>query len=541
MATAQPNIVIVMADFMSALALPMYGNTTIKAPHMRRLGEEGVVFENAYCNAPLCAPSRASLLTGLLPSKVGVYDNGSELPASIPTFAHYLRLTGYRTILSGKMHFVGPDQLHGFEERLTSDVVPSDFGWSPQPGGAPWEDDEFPDYPNLDEVVAAGPCIRSLGIDYDDEVTFTSVNKIYQMAREEADQPFLMTVSFIQPHPPFASPAEYWNRYDDGEIPMPSVAPIPVDEYDPVSRHLYEFSGMGRTDLSDDHVRRARHAYFAMLSHIDDRVGQILAALEATRFAPNTIVAVTADHGNMLGERGLWGLRTFFEWSERVPLVFHCPGAFAARRVHTPVSLVDLLPTLVDLAGGGGADSLPNPVDGRSLTGHLRGRSDTEERDVLAEYCGEGVPAPWLMIRRGRVTSSSTASNRHPCSSISTRIPTSASISRRIVPTPRPGTNCSRKSSSNGTRRACRRSSPKAFSAAPPSSKRTIAAGPRYGTMRSTTTPTVPGSAATGKRGRRPRSVRCFDSLGPVPGAGRPQMRTIMGSPEQDSETNRGL
>ena len=406
MATAQPNIVIIMADFMSALALPMYGNTTIRAPHMRRLGEEGIVFENAYCNAPLCAPSRASLLTGLLPSKVGVYDNGSELPASIPTFAHYLRLAGYRTILSGKMHFVGPDQLHGFEERLTSDVVPSDFGWSPQPGGAPWsygrgDDDEFPDYPNLDEVIAAGPCIRSLGIDYDDEVTFTSVNKIYQMAREEADQPFLMTVSFIQPHPPFASPAEYWNRYDDGDVPMPSVAPIPVDEYDPVSRHLYEFSAMGRTDLSDDHVRRARHAYFAMLSHIDDRVGQILAALEATRFAPNTVVVISADHGNMLGERGLWGLRTFFEWAERVPLVFHCPDAFAAARVNTPVSLVDLLPTLVDLAGGE-ADSLPNPVDGRSLTGHLCGRGDSQEHNVLAEYCGEGVPAPWLMIRRGR-------------------------------------------------------------------------------------------------------------------------------------------
>ena len=118
MTRTQPNIVIIMADFMSALALPMYGDGTIRAPHMKRLGEEGVVFENAYCNAPLCGPSRASLLTGLLPSKVGVYDNGSELPASIPTFAHHLRRAGYRTILSGKMHFVGPDQLHGFEERL---------------------------------------------------------------------------------------------------------------------------------------------------------------------------------------------------------------------------------------------------------------------------------------------------------------------------------------------------------------------------------------------------------------------------------------
>ena len=117
------NIVVIMADFLGALALPMYGNTTVKAPHFQRLGENGVVFENAYCNMPLCGPSRASFLTGLLPSKVGVYDNGSELPAGVPTFAHYLRLAGYRTCLTGKMHFVGPDQLHGFEERLTTDVV----------------------------------------------------------------------------------------------------------------------------------------------------------------------------------------------------------------------------------------------------------------------------------------------------------------------------------------------------------------------------------------------------------------------------------
>ena len=236
MAKAQPNIVVIMADFLGALALPTYGNTTVSAPNLKHLGEAGVVFENAYCNVPLCGPSRASFLSGLLPSKVGVYDNGSELPASVPTFAHYLRLAGYRTFLSGKMHFVGPDQLHGFEERLTTDIVPSDFGWSPQPGGRHEElDGEYPPYPNMDAVIDAGPCVRCLGIDYDDEVTFTSVNKIYEMAREEAEQPFLLTISFIQPHPPYASPIEYWDRYEDSTVPLPSVPPIPIDDYDPLT------------------------------------------------------------------------------------------------------------------------------------------------------------------------------------------------------------------------------------------------------------------------------------------------------------------
>ena len=392
-----------MADFLGALALPMYGNTTVKAPHFRRLGENGVVFENAYCNMPLCGPSRASFLTGLLPSKVGVYDNGSELPAGVPTFAHYLRLAGYRTCLTGKMHFVGPDQLHGFEERLTTDVVPSDFGWSPKPGGGHEKlDDEYPAYPNLDAILEAGPYVRSLGIDYDDDVTFTSVNKIYELAREEAKQPFLLTVSFIQPHPPYASPAEYWDRYADADIPLPSVPPIPIDEYDPLSREIFKFSGASRTTLTDDQVCRARHAYYAMLSHIDARVAQIQDALKAADLDEDTVVILMSDHGNMLGERGLWGLRVPFEWGMRVPFVFHCPQRFAPARIATPVSLVDLLPTLVELGTGARAEKLVNPVDGASLVGHLNAQDNMEERDILVEYCSEGFSAPWFMVRRGR-------------------------------------------------------------------------------------------------------------------------------------------
>lgn len=176
---------------------------------------------------------------------------------------------------------------------------------------------------------------------------------------------------------------------------MPAVvAPIPVDDHDELSRHLHKYGGMGQAGVTDVHVRRARHAYYAMLSHIDDRIGQILGALEASRLDTDTIVVITADHGNMLGERGLWGLRTFFEWAERVPLVFHCPAAFAAKRVRTPVSLVDVLPTLVELAADEEAGNVAGPVDGRSLVPALRGNDAGAPRDVLAEYCGEGVPAP---------------------------------------------------------------------------------------------------------------------------------------------------
>ena len=130
--TRRPNILLVMFDQLAPQSLPSYGHPVVKAPHLERLSAEGVLFESAYCNSPLCAPSRFSMMAGQLASRIGAWDNAAEFPASIPTFAHYLRLAGYRTCLSGKMHFVGPDQLHGFEERVTTDMYPSDFGWTPE-------------------------------------------------------------------------------------------------------------------------------------------------------------------------------------------------------------------------------------------------------------------------------------------------------------------------------------------------------------------------------------------------------------------------
>jgi choline-sulfatase len=131
MTNAKPNILFIMADQITAPALPFYGHPHVKTPHLSKLASNSVVFENAYCNSPLCAPSRFSMMSGQLPSHIGAYDNAAYYSAEIPTLAHYLRDLGYQTCLAGKMHFVGPDQLHGFEERLTTDIYPSDFGWTP--------------------------------------------------------------------------------------------------------------------------------------------------------------------------------------------------------------------------------------------------------------------------------------------------------------------------------------------------------------------------------------------------------------------------
>ena len=389
-----PNILIVMADQMAPAFLPIYGHPLTHAPNMTELARNGVVFDSAYCASPLCAPSRASFMAGRLPSRTRVYDNAAEFSADIPTFVHHLRLRGYRTILSGKMHFCGPDQLHGFEERLTTDIYPADYGWTPD-----WDrPDERPSwYHNMSSVAEAGVCVRTNQLDFDDEVAFASERAIFDMARSKDRRPFLLVASFTHPHDPFAVPQRYWDLYRDEDIDLPGP-PVPLAALDPHSRRLRHVCAMDAQPVTAAQARNARHAYFGAISYVDDHLGRLMAALKASGLAENTIVILLSDHGEMLGDRGLWYKMSFFEGACRVPLVAASPGRFAPRRIRASVSLVDILPTLVDLAGGGAA-ALGSSTDGRSLAPHLAGLEGHDE--AIGEYLAEGAIAPIVMIRRG--------------------------------------------------------------------------------------------------------------------------------------------
>jgi len=389
-----PNILLVMADQMAPAFLPIYDDGVARAPHMKNLARDGVAFDSAYCASPLCSPSRASFMAGLLPSRTRVYDNAAEFSADIPTFAHYLRVRGYRTILSGKMHFCGPDQLHGFEERLTTDIYPADYGWTPD-----WDHpDERPSwYHNMSSVAQAGVCLRTNQLDFDDEVAFASERAIYEIARAKDRRPFLLVASFTHPHDPFAVPQRYWDLYRDEDIAPPS-APVAPEALDPHSRRLRHVCAIDAEPVTEAEARAARRAYLGAIAYVDDQLGRLMTALRSSGLAENTIVVLTSDHGEMLGERGLWYKMNFFEGASRVPLVVASSGRFAPRRVPASVSLIDLMPTLVDLAGGDAA-TLSGSIDGRSLTPHLSGRPGHDE--AIGEYLAEGAIAPMVMIRRG--------------------------------------------------------------------------------------------------------------------------------------------
>ncbi len=394
-----PDFLIIMADQLTARALPAYGNRVARTPHIDALAATGVVFENFYCNSPLCAPSRFSFVSGRQISAIGAYDNAAELPAHVPTFAHYLRRAGYQTVLSGKMHFCGPDQLHGFEERLTTDIYPADFGWTPD-----WSRFEHRPswYHSMDSVTQAGPCTRTNQIDFDDEVVFSARRKLFDMARSTDRRPFCMVVSMTHPHDPYAIPRQYWDRYAGVDIDMPRVQQVRPDDLDPHSRRLRHVCGLDLVAVTEEQVRAARRAYYGAVSFVDDQVGLIIQTLAETRFAENTIVLLLADHGDMLGERGLWYKMNFFEPACRIPLVVCAPNRFAARRVAAASSLVDVLPTLSELAGGT-ATEYATALDGRSLVPELNGAANPPGSDVvIGEYCAEGAIAPLVMIRRGR-------------------------------------------------------------------------------------------------------------------------------------------
>ena len=388
----RPNILILMVDQLNGTFFPDGPAPFLHAPNLARLARGSVRFANAYTASPLCAPGRASFMSGQLPRRTRVYDNAAEFASDIPTYAHHLRRAGYHTALSGKMHFVGPDQLHGFEQRLTTDIYPADFGWTPdyrKPGERiDWW------YHNLGSVTGAGVAEITNQLEYDDDVAFQAVQKLYDLSRGGDERPWCLTVSFTHPHDPYVARRRYWDLYEGADELAPPAA-FGHEEMDPHSRRLLDACDWRAFDITDAHIRRARQGYFANISYIDDKIGEILAVLEATR--QEAIIVFTSDHGDMLGERGLWFKMSFFEGSARVPLMIAAPG-LAPGRVGAAVSTIDLVPTLGALAGVD-LSQIMDWTDGENLLPVIDG---ADRGPVAMEYAAEGSIAPMVALREGR-------------------------------------------------------------------------------------------------------------------------------------------
>jgi choline-sulfatase len=291
---------------------------------------------------------------------------------------------------------VGPDQAHGFEERLTPDIFPAHFTMLPD-----WRQG-----PVFNKGTAVETQLRMLGpskwtpqLGYD-QMTF---DRVMAWLREywlssQPRQPFFLNVSFTHPHDPFTITQEFLDLYKNVEIPLPR-------DYGDIRRlsPIYEWfeihHGLGRVDLTPATIREARRNYLGMISWVDDRVGKLLAELQRLQLDENLVVLFTSDHGEMLGEHHQWSKRLMLEWSSRVPLIVSGPGLFLEnRRITTPVSCLDLFPTFAEM----GILKIDTEVDGRSLLPLLQGQESDPDRTILAEYLGEGTIEPIRMIRQGQ-------------------------------------------------------------------------------------------------------------------------------------------
>ena len=390
----QPNILLIMADQMTPFMLEACGGVGAKTENMKKLVERSANFTNAYTPSPICVPARSCFMTGLYTSTTGCYDNGDPYHSFIPTFAHYLTNAGYDTVLAGKMHFIGADQLHGYKRRLNTDVYPSGFIWSyPLPPEDDPDDQAFDFVPQyVSENIGAG---WSKELQYDEETHFRSLEYLRHAPTE---QPWMLTVSFTNPHPPYKVPRKYWDMYKDADIPLPDYPDDMDERYSDFDHALRRWHGLHKRgdEIRDPKNLIAMRRGFAALAHyVDDKIGELLDVLDEQGLRDDTIVIVTSDHGEMLGEKGLIQKRSLYEWSARIPLIIDIPGV-APRSIDTPVSLLDVPVTMIDMAG----QEPVQPLEGRSLLPAING-AELEVIPVISEYHGEGIMRPTFAVRLG--------------------------------------------------------------------------------------------------------------------------------------------
>ena len=253
---------------------------------------------------------------------------------------------------------------------------------------------------SLLSVVEAGHCERNLQLDYDEEVFIAARKELYDHARSTDDRPFLLHVSFTQPHNPFVAGRKYWDMYEGRDIPEPEVPHIPYEDRDPWSQRYFMTIRQDEFEITPEQLYNARRGYFAMVTHIDELVGGLVETLESIGQLDNTYILFISDHGEMLGERGMWFKFNPYEASVRVPMILQGPGVRAGHKEDALASLVDLMPTFTGIASEGGFDGYAAPIDGKSLLD--RPAPGSAEDRVYIESTGESLYGPAFILVEGR-------------------------------------------------------------------------------------------------------------------------------------------
>ncbi len=406
----RPNVLFLVADDLNT-ALGCYGHPLVKSPHIDRLAKRAVRFERAYCQYPLCSPSRTSFLTGRRPNATKVFTNpgSSASPmrqiysvhfrTTIPdtvTLPELFRQNGYFVARVGKLfHYGVPGDIGtgGFDDHRSWDLAVN-------PRGRDKDDEEkittlAPEAKGSARFGGVLSWLAADGADAEQTDGIAAAEAVRLLERfKERQQPFFLAVGFYRPHTPYVAPKKYFAPYPLAKVSPGVLAP---DERRATPAHAYESAKPQQDAMSDEQRRQAVSAYHASTTFLDAQVGRVLAALGRLGLDKSTIVVFTSDHGYHLGEHGLWQKMSLFEQSGRVPMLIAAPGAKGnGRTAAAPVELVDLYPTLADLCGL----EAPPYLDGKSL------------RPVLDDVTATVKPAAYTQVTHGNVTGFSARSER---------------------------------------------------------------------------------------------------------------------------------
>ena len=382
-----PNILVIMSDEHDPAVMGSSGHPLVQTPNLDRLAAAGTVFNHAYCNSPICVPSRMAFLTGNYCHRIGVWDLGSPLRADTPTFGHYCTAAGYDTVLCGRTHMAGGDRLHGFGTRLFDDM---DTWRSRQ---APRRTPEARRGSNS-HVTECGPG-PGAWYDYDTTVADLSMRYLNGKAAHSSERPWLLYSGLMYPHFPLTCPPQYYRRYDPAAVTPADLRGETLDSQHPAIRQLRYF--FRNEEIVPEPVqRRALASYYGLVTLVDDLVGSMLAAIDNSPLRDNTVVIYLSDHGEMAGQHGIWQKQCFYEASVRVPMILRTPRGAAGQRIGANVSLVDVLPTLLDLAG----IEIPSGLPGASLA-RMPADAGGAERTVFSEYHAQGLLTGGYMFKRG--------------------------------------------------------------------------------------------------------------------------------------------
>ena len=390
----QPNVLWICTDQQRYDTIGALGNPHASTPVLDAFIGEGTSFSNAFCQSPVCSPSRASFLTGRYPRTTGCRQNGQRIPKDEVLVSKLFRDAGYRCGLAGKLHLASCSD--GKVEGRTDDGY-DDFFWShhPQPD---WPENAYTQWlaekgKTWDGLLEEdrSPYVRG-GPPAEFHQTTWCAEKTIEFIRANEGRPWFFSFNCFDPHHPFDPPAEYMERFPVEEMPLPSVHPAEAERQTTFQKLDREWAhdnpGEFHTGaMTDDDRRQVYAAYMAMISLIDDQVGRILEALRETGQDRDTLVVFMSDHGEMLGDHGIYFKGPhFYDCQMRVPLVIRWPGGSvnAGRRIEGLVELVDLAPTLLDA----GELEIPQRMQGKSLLPMLRGEAETEfvHEQVFAEY-----------------------------------------------------------------------------------------------------------------------------------------------------------